>query len=100
MRDENYNEGRMDCQSDRGITCSGFRSLQEWQITQYCKAVDENKWYMSERRGSEVSWREAERDFMEHGYFGLARQWREQYCQTICRFGHHCRLGDKFVSAA
>ena len=81
-------------------SCKAFRRLQAWQVAQYRKAVEENKWYLSERRGREVSWREAERDFLEHGYFGLAQQWRDEYCRSICEYGKRCQLGAQLVTAA
>ncbi len=97
--------GNQNQDSDRGNPvcnrgCQGFRSLKMWQVAQYRRAVEENKWYLSERCGHEVGWYEAEQDFLQHGYYGLAGPWREYYCQHVCEFGEICALGAMFRNAA
>ncbi len=76
--------------------CKAFRNLKNWQIDQYRIAVDENKWYMSERSGRYVDWEEAEEDFLHNGYYGCAPLWRKQYCADRCDHFPDCELGKSF----
>lgn len=80
--------------------CAGFQKLKEWQIAQFRQAVDEDKWYMSEKEGHEVRWEVAEHDFVEHGCYGLALHWREEYCSHICEYSGSCLLAARFLSEA
>ncbi len=56
----------------------------EWQLRQYKRAVDEHKWYMSERLGYDVGWTAAEVSFVQNIVDGWAvdrvREWRENTC--------------------
>lgn len=78
-------------------TCQAHTKLNEWQIRQYRRAIDENKWYMSERTGRAVSWEEAEHDFLHNGYYGCAPKWRKEYCAHRCSFFSNCALGHLFT---
>lgn len=80
-------------------TCKEFHALNRWQIEQYRKAVDENKWYMNEQSEGTVDWQEAEYDFLLNGYYGCAQKWRKEYCSNRCRFISSCELGRKFCVA-
>ncbi len=81
-------------------TCVAFDSLKRWQIKQYLWAVNENKWYLSERFGRDVGWCEAEQDFTEHDFYGLAAQWRLEFCAHFCEYGQRCSLKERFKAAA
>lgn len=76
--------------------CQAFRKLKNWQIEQYRRAVDENKWYMSEKSGRIIGWKEAERDFLQNAYYGCAPKWRKEYCSEHCHFFSGCELGRQF----
>jgi len=77
--------------------CRAHWKLNEWQIRQYRHAIDENKWYMSERLGRAVAWEEAENDFLHNGYYGCAPKWRKEYCSNRCHHITHCQLGQLFI---
>lgn len=77
--------------------CRSYWKLNEWQIRQYRHAIEENKWYMSEREGRAVGWDEAERDFMHNGYYGCAVKWRKEYCARRCGHFTECKLGQLFA---
>ena len=81
-------------------TCRAFRKLKNWQIEQYRKAVDENKWYMNEKLGRIVGWKEAEADFLQNGYYGCAPKWRKEYCSSHCGFFTSCTLGQQFCKSS
>lgn len=72
--------------------CRAFHALKDWQVGQYRKAVDENKWYMGERLGRQVDWAEAEADFLRNGYYGCAPKWRRHYCTSKCMHFATCEL--------
>ena len=84
----------------RTNACRAFRDLKDWQIRQYCAAVEENKWFMGERFGREVDWAEAERDFLENGYYGCAEKWRAEYCNVLCTHCADCSLAQRFSEVA
>jgi hypothetical protein len=77
--------------------CLSHQELNEWQVEQYRQAIDENKWYMSERMGRSVSWEEAEYDFLHNGYYGCAPKWRMEFCAHRCSHYPNCKLGQLFV---
>ena len=78
-------------------SCQAHTKLNEWQIRQYRRAIDENKWYMSERTGRTISWEEAEHDFVHNEYYGCAPKWRKEYCASRCHHFSHCYLGQLFA---
>ncbi len=83
--------------SGKTESCRSYWRLNQWQIRQYRHAIDENKWYMSERLGRAVAWEEAEYDFLHHGYYGCAPRWRKEYCSQHCSFFSDCKLGQLFA---
>lgn len=80
--------------------CRAFCDLKDWQVRQYRKAVNENKWFMGEKLGREVRWAEAEQDFLENGYYGNAEKWREEYCTGLCPHSSDCSLAQQFCQNA
>jgi len=82
--------------STSGKNCREFHKLKEWQADQYCRAIDENKWYMAERFDRHVAWEEAEADFLHKGYYGCAAEWRKQFCAHQCPHFTRCDLGQLF----
>jgi len=77
--------------------CKAHLNLNEWQIRQYRHAVNENKWYMSERLGRVVDWEEAEHDFLHNEYYGCAPKWRKEYCAGRCHHFTGSKLGQNFA---
>ena len=77
--------------------CKAHRNLNAWQIRKYRHAVNENKWYMSERLGRAVAWEEAEHDFLHNEYYGCAPKWRKEYCAGRCHYFTGCKLGQRFT---
>jgi len=77
--------------------CQAHLNLNEWQIRKYRHAVNENKWYMSERLGRIVDWEEAEYDFLHNEYYGCAPKWRKEYCAGRCHHFTGCKLGQNFA---
>jgi len=76
--------------------CVGLDGFMRWQIERYREAVSENRWYMSQNQNRFVEWAEAELDFIFHGTYGCAREWRQEYCSTHCPYTESCELGRRF----
>lgn len=74
------------------LKCPGFQALKNWQVERYQQAVNENRWYMSQRHGRWVDWKEAEQDFLMQGCYGCAELWRQEYCVEICPYKSSCLL--------
>lgn len=56
------------------------------------QALLENKWYLSERAGYDVGMVAAKRDFLEHHFERVARQFRRWFCGETCRLRATCEL--------
>jgi hypothetical protein len=44
-------------------------------------AIDENKWYLSEKAGHDVGFKTAENDFVERFLDSFARNFQHDYCR-------------------
>jgi hypothetical protein len=55
------------------------------------EAIDEDKWYLSERAGRDVGYRIAELHFIDHFLCTFARGFRVDYCKH-CRNSAHCEV--------
>jgi len=97
-RQPNAATGSQPDSSNGRKSCQAHTKLNEWQIRQYRRAIDENKWYMSERTGRSVSWEEAEHDFVHNEYYGCAPKWRKEYCAVRCHHFYSCPLGQHFAN--
>ncbi|MCF7818533.1 MAG: hypothetical protein K9M54_11700 [Kiritimatiellales bacterium] len=82
---------------DKHVKCAAFRELTNWQVGQYQQAVRENRWYISQRYGRWVEWKEAEQDFASKDYYGCAQQWRSEYCGNLCPNKENCLLAELFA---
>jgi len=54
------------------------------------KAIEEDKWYLSERAGHDVGWDIAKQHFYEHYLDQVSGAFRRQYCTIVCRQQHDC----------
>jgi hypothetical protein len=77
--------------------CKNMQGLKVWTHDQAKRAIDENKWYLSERQHYDVGFSEAERDFLDNYCSECGARWRVKYCQDICEFFVDCELGKKMV---
>jgi len=80
----------------RAKGCRAFKILLAWQLKRYRRAVEENKWFMSENTGRDVGWKEAEYDFLVNEYYGCAPKWRMEFCASKCNHFSDCSLGQHF----
>lgn len=79
------------------LSCIALRDLMLWQAGKYRSAVDENRWYMSQKQGRYISWNEAELDFCQHSTYGCAERWRLEYCGMRCCKRGSCLLATLFL---
>jgi hypothetical protein len=61
------------------------------------KAIDEDKWYLSERAGHDVGLRAAEEHFIENYLKGFAACYRILYCSRLCPDKQNCMLAQKYL---
>lgn len=56
------------------------------------RAIDKEKWYLSEQAGHDVGFEVAADHFFGHHLDGFARQFRVNYCRIECPARERCRL--------
>jgi hypothetical protein len=74
-------------------TCEGFDQLMKWQASQMAKAIEEDRWYLSEKGGVDVGFKTAEKHFREEHLDRCATDWRRRYCGVLCECKAGCELG-------
>ena len=88
-KDKDGSEGRR-------WSCAGMERFLLWQIGRYRQAVSEDRCYMSQNQHRFVAWAVAESDFIGHGTYGCAEEWRREYCSGLCPHSADCELGRYF----
>ena len=76
--------------------CLGLKELIRWQSIRYRKAIEEDRWYMSQNEHRFIAWAEAELDFIRHNTYGCADQWRREFCSRHCPHRDCCELARRF----
>ena len=79
------------------VICKGLKKFNEWTANCFKSAVDEHKWYLSEKEFQDVGLRKAEMDFLRRHVEHCAAGWRVEYCSAICEQREDCELGKKFI---
>ena len=84
------------------MKCAFFKDFMREQERRLREAIDENKWYMSERAGYDVGFEAAEYDFYVHHLHRFAHEFRVQYCGSRCPGRWECELAARIgaLSAA
>jgi len=75
--------------------CPFFDPFTNEQLRRLASAIDENKWYMSERAGSDVGYEAALEDFRRRHLDQFARQFRLEYCLGVCPGRDRCELASR-----
>ena len=73
-------------------SCVKFKVYMAEQHVGLKKAIDEDKWYLSERAGFDVGFEAAERNFCKHHLDRFAQAFRVDFCHNRCPERHHCEL--------
>lgn len=78
--------------SDAGCqNLSRYLSIQRDHLK---RAIDENKWYLSERQGCDVGLAAAKHDFLEHHLDHVTHEFRMRFCRLACEKRTGCDLVD------
>jgi len=80
--------------------CIHFREYMQEQERRLREAIDENKWYMSERAGYDVGYEAAEYDFAIHHLDRFAHEFRVEFCGARCPARWNCELGRRAARLA
>lgn len=72
--------------------CRRFDDFMAEQQAELQRAIDENKWYLSERKGEDVGYPTATAHFMEEHLDRFAQDFRESFCQFRCPSRAECDL--------
>ncbi|MCF7854821.1 MAG: DUF4032 domain-containing protein [Candidatus Pacebacteria bacterium] len=72
--------------------CKGFDDYMAEQKRHFCEAVEEEKWYLSERAGTDVGFEEAMNSFLEHHVDDFAHTFRVRFCREQCPYRETCEL--------
>ena len=58
------------------------------------RAIDENKWYLSELQGRDVGLAIAKHDFLEHHLDRITHDFRMSFCKSACEKRSRCPVAD------
>ncbi|OGV91222.1 MAG: hypothetical protein A3K19_23435 [Lentisphaerae bacterium RIFOXYB12_FULL_65_16] len=72
--------------------CRHFKEYMAEQERGLRKAIDEDKWYLSERAGHDVGFFAAEEDFCQYHLDRFARIFRIEFCRHRCPERDKCEL--------
>ena len=73
-------------------SCPEFSRYMEEFRQRLRHALDENKWFLSERSGRDVGEETATRDFLEHHFDKFAGEVRARFCEHTCSHQKNCPL--------
>jgi len=73
-------------------SCPEFKRYMNEFRTRLRKALDENKWYLSEREGHDVGEQKATEDFLQNHFDRFAAEVRMAFCQHECERHENCPL--------
>ncbi|MBM4155573.1 MAG: hypothetical protein FJ221_11180 [Lentisphaerae bacterium] len=79
------------------MSTTGCRNLRDYlahQREHLRQAIDENKWYLSERQGRDVGPATAKVDFIENHFDRVAHDFRVRFCGADCIRRAQCPVAD------
>jgi len=77
-------------QEVQGMACSAFELAIRTQRQELRQAIDEDKWYLSERAGGDVGFRKAEEHFLRDFIEKWSMKWRNEWCAGRCPHRGQC----------
>lgn len=72
------------------MSCRNFKGAMETQGRELREAIEEDKWYLSERAGHDVGQKCAEIHFLDAFVQRWAQNWRKVWCSERCPFRDVC----------
>ncbi len=76
------------------LSCQNLSRYLSIQRDHLRRAIDENKWYLSERQGHDVGLAAAKHDFLEHHLDHVTHDFRMRFCRSACEKRTGCALVD------
>jgi len=73
-------------------SCQNLRAYLMAQREHLRRAIEEHKWYLSERAGYDVGWEAAKNDFYRTHLDRVAQEFRVRYCRAYCVLKSDCSL--------
>ena len=70
----------------------------QYQSKQLQRAINEHKWYLSERAHHDVGFEEAKRNFEQVYFQGFAAGFRVSYCGLVCPNRNFCIIGKRYAN--
>lgn len=70
--------------------CTHFHEFMQAELPELKRAIDEDKWYLSENAHHDVGFSTAQKDFLEKYISEWAKNFREKYCNEICPEKDNC----------
>lgn len=74
------------------VRCIQVKELLEAQKPHLERAINDNKWYLSEREHKDVGWNAAEYDFLENHLKSWAAGFKVCYCNYVCPNREDCKM--------
>ena len=74
------------------MSCRCFNEYMAEARARLVRAVEENKWYLSERAGHDVGYQAAVDDFLNRHFDRFARELRLSFCLVQCKASAECAL--------
>ncbi len=74
--------------------CQNLRDYLAHQREHLRRAIDENKWYLSEREGRDIGLAAAKHHFVEHHLDRVTHDFRVRYCGADCHRRAQCAVAD------
>jgi hypothetical protein len=66
------------------MTCTQLVELLKQERIDLRQEIEKDKWYLSEKEGHDVGWRQAEQHFIEHYLNAWATGYKRAYCSLVC----------------
>lgn len=74
------------------VCCAHFKDYMTRQEDSLTRAIEEDKWYLSEQAGADVGMDTAVEDFVENHLDRFAHEFRVRYCRKVCGDRATCEL--------
>lgn len=74
------------------LYCKNFGGFMRTEKDALYQAINEDKWYLSERAGYDVGWDYAKRHFVMNYLNGFAERYRAEFCEKRCSYRDSCDL--------
>jgi hypothetical protein len=78
------------------LKCRNFNVFMRTERDALLRAIEEDKWYLSERAGYDVGWDYAKKHFAENFLHGFSVGYRREFCEKRCDYRLTCGLYQRY----